>query len=73
MIKQIELVLMVKEGLGLEESKDIFLALKGFTTLTDVHGPHQCEELAQVCRYITNIALYADKLIYYWRAVKQVL
>ena len=38
-----------KRGLGLEESKDIFLALKGegFTTLTDVHEPHQCEEMAK--------------------------
>ena len=38
-----------KRGLGLEESKQIFLALKyeGFTTLTDVHDPHQCEEMAK--------------------------
>ena len=38
-----------KRGLGLEESKDIFKTLKekGFTTLTDVHEPHQCEEMAK--------------------------
>ena len=38
-----------KRGLGLEESKDIFLALKGegFTTLTDVHEPHQCKQMAK--------------------------
>ena len=38
-----------KRGLGLEESKDIFLALKdeGFTTLTDVHEPYQCKEMAE--------------------------
>ena len=38
-----------KRGLGLEESKDIFLALKGegFSTLTDVHEPQQCEEMAK--------------------------
>ena len=37
-----------KRGLGLEESKEIFQALQddGFDTLTDVHEPHQCEELA---------------------------
>ena len=36
-------------GLGLEESKQIFLALKyeGFTTLTDVHEPHQCKQMAK--------------------------
>ena len=38
-----------KRGLGIDESKDIFLALKGegFSTLTDVHEPHQCEEMAK--------------------------
>ena len=38
-----------KRGLGLEESKQIFLALKyeGFTTLTDVHEPHQCKQMAK--------------------------
>ena len=38
-----------KRGLGLEESKQIFLALKGegFSTLTDVHEPHQCKEMAE--------------------------
>ena len=37
-----------KRGLGLNESKKIFLSLKseGFNTLTDVHEPHQCEQLA---------------------------
>ena len=37
-----------KRGLGINESKEIFLALKGegFSTLTDVHEPHQCEEMA---------------------------
>ena len=40
-----------KRGLGLEESKQIFLALKyeGFTTLTDVHEPNQCEIVSHAC------------------------
>ena len=38
-----------KRGLGLEESKEIFKTLReqGFSTLTDVHEPHQCEEMAK--------------------------
>ena len=38
-----------KRGLGLEESKEIFKKLReqGFSTLTDVHEPHQCEEMAK--------------------------
>ena len=37
-----------KRGLGIDESKEIFLTLKGegFNTLTDVHEPYQCEEMA---------------------------
>ena len=37
-----------KRGLGLEESKEIFQALNvaKIDTLTDVHEPHQCEQLA---------------------------
>lgn len=39
-----------KRGLGLEESKEIFFKLKqgGFNTLTDVHEPYQCEEMAKL-------------------------
>ena len=35
-----------KRGLGIDESKEIFKTLReqGFSTLTDVHEPHQCKE-----------------------------
>ena len=48
LIKANRTSLKSKRGLGLEESKEIFQALNvaKIDTLTDVHEPHQCEQLA---------------------------